>query len=247
MRLLSWVVLVGCADVDRPVGTPEFEVDRTEIIDVALQVERYVYEHLTTVEAELRAVPSANPLRVVAIDRLHGYREARIFPHNHHGTRVPTPVFIDIHGTRCAMAYLIEQTGATEFVQRIANTQNLARITDLATDPELISWLETNGITLDEAARIQPHYSDNLRCLWSKPVDIDAAPDMQAAVTGTIVEKADAGDVEQALVACDGGKTLPCYELKLDPRCDSSGYSISIDRRTTWLRGTARVEIAVEN
>jgi len=67
-------------------------------------------------------------------------------------------VFVDEHGTRCAMAYLIERSGEPTLVSRIARTRNLARIRDLAGDPELVAWLDRNGITIAEAARIQPAY-----------------------------------------------------------------------------------------
>ena len=67
-------------------------------------------------------------------------------------------MFVDEHGTRCAMAYLIEQSGERSLVARIATTRNLARIRDLAGDSELVTWLDRNGLTLDEAARIQPEY-----------------------------------------------------------------------------------------
>jgi hypothetical protein len=50
------------------------------------------------------------------------------------------------------MAYLIEEAGDTDFVVRVANTNNNATISDLKDDPELVAWLDRNGLTLDEAA-----------------------------------------------------------------------------------------------
>ena len=94
------------------------------------------------------------------IAELRAYRERGAFPHNHRLPGRRTPVVVDEHGTRCAMAYLIEQSGQRELVARIAETRNLARIRDLADEPELIAWLDRNGVTLAEAARIQPEYGD---------------------------------------------------------------------------------------
>lgn len=95
------------------------------------------------------------------IAELRAYRERGHFPHNHR-LRGRTPVFVDEHGTRCAMAYLIERSGGSELVSRIARTRNLARIRDLAGDPALVGWLGENGLTLAEAARIQPEYGDGV-------------------------------------------------------------------------------------
>jgi len=65
---------------------------------------------------------------------------------------------VDRYGTRCAMAYLIEQSGGGDLVARVAATHNNARIPELRSDPELGAWLWRNGMTLEEAARIQPAY-----------------------------------------------------------------------------------------
>jgi hypothetical protein len=92
-----------------------------------------------------------------ALAALRRYREAGRFPHNHQRPEL-TPVFVDEHGTPCAMAYLIAESGSRALVQRVAATANLARIRELALDPELIRWLRANGMTVAEAARVQPAY-----------------------------------------------------------------------------------------
>ena len=90
---------------------------------------------------------------------LREYRLRGVFPHNHR-QHERTPVFVDEHGTRCAMAYLIERSGEKDLVARIAASRNLSRIRDLADDAELAAWLVRNGLTLAEAARIQPQYGE---------------------------------------------------------------------------------------
>jgi hypothetical protein len=56
------------------------------------------------------------------------------------------------------MAYLIEQSGDGDLVARVAATHNNARIWELQDDPALGAWLDHNGMTLAEAARVQPQY-----------------------------------------------------------------------------------------
>jgi hypothetical protein len=123
-----------------------------------------VRAHLDSAERELRRAPvtgltlSQRAARARAIDRLHGYWVRGVFPQNTDFPDERVPYFIDGAGTRCAMAHLIEQAGDAKFVARVAATQNNARIRDLQGDPELLAWLDGNGITVAEAARIQPAY-----------------------------------------------------------------------------------------
>jgi hypothetical protein len=104
-----------------------------------------------------RLSPSQREARGRALAALRRYRAAGRFPHNHQRPD-RTPVFVDEHGTPCAMAYLIAESGSRALVQRVAATANLARIRELAPDPELIEWLRANGMTVAEAARVQPTY-----------------------------------------------------------------------------------------
>ncbi len=91
------------------------------------------------------------------VRKLVAYRAAGLFPRNDLFAR-RTPFFIDHHGTRCAMAHLIEASGHGSFVERVAASHNNARVGELRGE-ELDEWLLAHGLTLDEAARIQPTYS----------------------------------------------------------------------------------------
>lgn len=95
--------------------------------------------------------------RVETITWLGEYRDAGRFPHNH-VTSGRTPVFVDPHGTPCAVGYLLLRSGESELVEDIVRTDNLIRVRDLEGDPRLGAWLEARGITLEEAATIQPAY-----------------------------------------------------------------------------------------
>src|SRR3989449_4116414 len=120
--------------------------------------------HLAVVERELRAkdvsslTVAQRAARARNLDVLHEYWMRGIFPQNTDFPGQRVPYFIDRYGTRCAMAYLIEQSGGGDLVTRVAATHNNARIPELRTDPDLGAWLWRNGITLEEAARIQPAY-----------------------------------------------------------------------------------------
>lgn len=95
--------------------------------------------------------------RAEAIRWLADYRAAGVFPHNHvRPDRVP--VFVDPHGTPCAVGYLLLRSGEVELVEDVVREANLARVPELASDPRLVAWLERRGLTVDEATRIQPTY-----------------------------------------------------------------------------------------
>lgn len=123
--------------------------------------------HFAAVDGELRAAdvsqlsPAQRAARAAAIERLRGYAARGVFPHNHDRAE-RTPVFVDRHGTRCAMAYLIEEADGADLVAKVHATQNLAYIPQIAADaalePDLVAWLDRNGLTAAEAARIQPSY-----------------------------------------------------------------------------------------
>ena len=102
--------------------------------------------------------PSQRSSRGRLLRVLRAYREGGRFPRNHDFPGRRVPYFVDRDGTRCAMAYLIESTGDSAMVTRIARSRNNAYVRDLADDPDLLAWLDRNGLTVAEAARIQPSY-----------------------------------------------------------------------------------------
>jgi hypothetical protein len=56
------------------------------------------------------------------------------------------------------MAYLIDRSGRRDLVDRVAATRNNAFIAELADDSALRAWLDSVGLSVTEAARIQPSY-----------------------------------------------------------------------------------------
>ena len=119
--------------------------------------------HFDSVDAELRSRNVSGlgtaqlARRAQLIAWLHDYRDAATFPTNDRFSK-PTPFFRDKYGVLCAMAYLIDRSGRSDIVNKVAATRNNAYIRELADDPALIAWLDSAGLSVAEAARIQPSY-----------------------------------------------------------------------------------------
>lgn len=122
---------------------------RTHLMQVEEELLSADVRHLSVAQRENRAHH---------IEVLREYRNRGIFPHNHQRLGRRVPVFIDEHGTHCAVGYLIAQSGREDLARRIADERNLARVPDLIDMPELVAWLDRAGLSVQEAARIQPTY-----------------------------------------------------------------------------------------
>ncbi|MDI3282579.1 hypothetical protein [Polyangium sp. 15x6] len=120
--------------------------------------------HFRTVLAELRARDTSHlsteqrAARAGLIVELQRYARTGRFPRNLDFPVIRMPYFVDAFGTRCAMAHLIESTGDTDLVARVARTANNAFIREIEGDAALRAWLDRAGLTASEAARIQPSY-----------------------------------------------------------------------------------------
>jgi hypothetical protein len=125
---------------------------------------RRVQTHLAGALELLRSAPmdglssEQRAARQETIAWLEEYRAAGVFPHNHVDSGARVPVFVDPHGTPCAVGYLLLRSGAHALVEDVVREANLVRVPELAGDPRLAEWLEERGLTLAEAARIQPEY-----------------------------------------------------------------------------------------
>src|SRR5262249_41132381 len=121
-----------------------------------------------------RRAPIQRLIRRLLLDELVDYRRARRFPRNP-GFPEPTPIFVDASGTRCAVAALLGATGEGALVARLARERTRARAAALADGPRLRAWLAATGLTLAEAAAIQPEY-----CIF--PADYICGPYTAAPV-----------------------------------------------------------------
>jgi len=128
----------------------------------SVEVER-LKSHFDSVDTELKSrdiatlSSSQRARRARLTSWLRDYRNAGQFPVNDKFD-TPTPFFRDSKGTLCAMAYLIDRSGRKDIVDKVEATRNTAYIAELADDPALIAWLDSSGLSVAEAARIQPAY-----------------------------------------------------------------------------------------
>jgi len=131
-------------------------------------LERFrIQAHLRRVERVIRrrcaseASSEVIEARRRSLASLHEYWVRGEFPKNTYvrGSRVP--VFRDARGTTCAVAYLLDCSGASALVESIASTDNHVRVRNVKDGP-LLSWLRRSGITQEEAAAIQPSYDPAL-------------------------------------------------------------------------------------
>ncbi|HUQ20187.1 MAG TPA: hypothetical protein VM099_11295 [Gemmatimonadaceae bacterium] len=150
--VLTVVALLGAASFRK---TPDSNL-RKEVVRLRA--------HFDSVDSELRA---RNVSNLTAVQRQHRaalvkwlkeYRDAGVFPINDKFAGRLVPFFRDSHGVLCAMAYLIDRSGRGDIVDKVARARNNAFIHELSDDPTLIEWLNENGLSVDEAARIQPSY-----------------------------------------------------------------------------------------
>jgi HEAT repeat protein len=117
--------------------------------------------HYAAVEEELlRAVPpnlapEQRDRRMRLIEALRAYRERGVFGRNEARPGVRVPIFVDRDGRRCAVAELLHSTGEDALVEAVHDTRNDAWVVDLAGEREFRAWLSANGLTIEEAARIQ--------------------------------------------------------------------------------------------
>jgi hypothetical protein len=157
-------------------GRPVFAVAIAGAVTLALWQSRTpesrerarIQAHFDSVLAELRARdvaamrPSALANRTRLIATLEAYRNRGLFPHNYDFPGRFVPTFVDPKtGIVCAVGHLLESTGRRDIVDRVASANNHVYVAELASDSALQGWLDLNGVTLGEAARIQvPYWGD---------------------------------------------------------------------------------------
>jgi hypothetical protein len=123
-----------------------------------------IQAHFDSVLRELAASPAPRDAertgrRAALMHTLRNYRDAGAFPHNYDFPGRAVPYFVDrATGTRCAVAHLLESTGRGDIVDRVARANNNVWVAELAGDTAFTRWLDVNGISLAEAARIQVPY-----------------------------------------------------------------------------------------
>lgn len=115
-----------------------------------------VREHLVAHAPEGLSASQATE-RVQLLDALEAYADAGRFPQNH-VLPYRNPVFIDPHGTACAVGQLMIESGHRALAERIDAEMELAYIREIQL-PEVEEWAAHHGFTQDELAWIQPSYA----------------------------------------------------------------------------------------
>lgn len=124
----------------------------------------FIQNHLRVVELELSTADVSHlteeqkERRARHMMVLVEYRNRCEFPENTIAQDRLVTVFVDDHDIHCALGYLMMRDGRSDLVERIRSTQNTATVQELGQDDELLVWLNSAGLTLAEAARIQPAY-----------------------------------------------------------------------------------------
>lgn len=127
-----------------------------------------IREHLHRTEAALRhadhdhLTADQRRRRGATLDSLAAYRERGEFPRNRSEPR-RTPLFVGSDGTPCAMAYLMREDGREDLVADVMAEDPTVAIETLPADHPVIEWVEANGLTREEAARVQPTYPDGVQ------------------------------------------------------------------------------------
>ncbi len=152
---------------DTPVSSPDQPHgldDGRQAPELVAAERARIRAHLERVEAELRTAPTDHLPEEVQVAReqqvevLREYRKRGVFPRNLAYPHAKVPVFVDDRGVHCAVGYLLHRSGADSVVTQIAERRNFARVPELADEPGLAEWLASVGLSLEEAARIQPAY-----------------------------------------------------------------------------------------
>ncbi|MEQ8272107.1 MAG: hypothetical protein RMA76_15740 [Deltaproteobacteria bacterium] len=156
LRAFGILVLVATASFASPASLAFGAEVGAEVDRVRLHL-RAAQDFLA--ERDLSALrPQQRIRRAERLADLDAYIRRGRFPKNEHIPVVRAPYFVDAAGTHCAMAFLIARSGRADLVERVRSTANNAYVYELADDPELAAWLDENGLTIDEAATIQPTY-----------------------------------------------------------------------------------------
>ena len=153
---VCFAVLVALASFALHAGPREFATRE----DARLRA-HFVWVGAMLARSDVSALtPHQRGARAEQIRELRAYASTGAFPRNRSESSGRTPIFVARDGNRCAMAHLIEHSGNGALMARVARTANLAYIRDLAGDPELVAWLNRVGMSVAEAAMIQPSYNN---------------------------------------------------------------------------------------
>lgn len=130
--------------------------------DLYLTIEDWrIQKHLRRAERELRkdsyTESTDTDRRRTQLDRLRAYWQRGEFPRNT-SRKERTPCFKgEDAGTLCAVGFLMAKDGREDLADAIAAEDNHVWLENVQDGP-VKDWIENSGLTMQEAARIQPTY-----------------------------------------------------------------------------------------
>lgn len=104
--------------------------------------------------------------RMAILSTLETYIIEGVFPQNENnsGSDKRYPCFIDSAGIPCAVAHLMQQSGAGNLANSIAASHKYDSIAQILVNtnlsPRIESWARSNGLSVKDLALIQPTYAD---------------------------------------------------------------------------------------
>lgn len=102
--------------------------------------------------------------RMELLATLEAYVARGVFPLNEKAAAPDQrhPCFVDSMGTPCAVAHLMQQSGAKALAGTIASSHKYDAIAQIVADeelsPQIKSWALSNGLSVQDLALIQPTY-----------------------------------------------------------------------------------------
>ncbi len=103
--------------------------------------------------------------RTSLLERLGEYANDRTFPQNH-VLHYRNPIFIDPHGTACAVGWLMIESGHRDLAEGIDAAMEAGYLAEIVADERfqrpVTQWASDHGFTADELAWIQPAYPPNI-------------------------------------------------------------------------------------
>ncbi len=139
-------LLFGAGNSAPPQDLVQVSAKRAHLAFVLEELSGRDVSHLTRAQQDARAA---------SLQRLQDYSDRGIFPVNTEYPGREVPYFIDKYDTRCAVAYLMDRAGDGDLLLKLAGRDNHAYLAELPGHPEIVAWLESQGMTVEEACFIQ--------------------------------------------------------------------------------------------
>jgi len=188
-----------------------------------LEDQSRIREHRSSVETYLRGQDTSHlsaaqrEARAKNIAHLHEYWTAGVFPRNTL-RNYPTPIFIDPADRACAVGYLMIESGWDEAARKVAENENLAYVNDIQT-PEVAEWLAQSGLSVQEAAWIQPEYDESY-CWDNCPCDEEPVCGADGITYLNPCHAEQCGTQDTYIPGCcTGDQEMPRVEVAVVCRC----------------------------